>query len=100
MIAISIITCSVGVIGCIIGIATYTSAQLSKAKQDGALMEKVDYLVRSFDEQKRDVKERNTLIDNILDEHTREITELKTKIKHLEKEVFDNGGTRLRFPAE
>lgn len=88
---LSIITCCVGVIGCVIGVATFVSAQLSKAKQDGALMEKVDYLVRSFDEQKRDVKEHNGIIDNVLDEHTKDITELKTKVKHLEKEVFNNG---------
>lgn len=91
---VSIITCCVGVIGCVIGVATFTSAQLSKAKQDGALMEKVDYLVRSFDEQKKDTKERNTIIDNILSEHTRSLTELRTKVKHLEKEVFNIGSER------
>lgn len=91
---VSIITCCVGVIGCVIGVATFTSAQLSKAKQDGALMAKVDYLVRSFDEQKKDTKERNTIIDNILSEHTRSLTELRTKVKHLEKEVFNIGSER------
>ena len=33
---ISIITCCVGIIGCVIGVATFVSAQLPKAKQDGA----------------------------------------------------------------
>lgn len=91
---VSIITCCVGVIGCVIGVATFTSAQLSKAKQDGALMAKVDYLVRSFDEQKKDTKERNTIVDNILSEHARSLAELRTKVKHLEKEVFDIGSER------
>lgn len=92
---VSIITCCVGVIGCVIGVATFTSAQLSKAKQDGALMAKVDYLVRSFDEQKKDTKERNTIIDNILSEHTRSLTELRTRVVHLEKEIFTNETKRF-----
>ena len=56
---IPIITCCVGIIGCVIGVATFVSAQLSKAKQDGALMNKVDYLVSGFDELKKEQKERN-----------------------------------------
>ena len=55
---VAIITSIVGIIGCIIGVATFTSAQLTKARENGKLMEKVDYLVKSFDEQKKDLKER------------------------------------------
>lgn len=89
---ISLIACIVGVIGCVIGVATFVSAQLTKAKENGALMEKVDYLVRSFDEQKKEVKEHNTAIDRLLDEHTISITDMQARIKNLEKEVFH--GTR------
>ena len=89
---IATITCIVGVIGCIIGVATFVSAQLTKAKENGALMEKVDYLVRSFDEQKKEAKEHNQFFDRVLDEHTVAITDMQARIKNLEKEVFH--GTR------
>lgn len=86
---ISIITCVVGIIGLLIGIATYIGALLSKAKENGALMEKVDYLVKSFDEQKAELKERHNAVSSILDEHTRDITSLKTRVDHLEREIND-----------
>lgn len=88
---ISIIASIVGIISCLIGVATYTSAQLTKARENGALIEKVDYLVKSFDEQKRELKERHTWTTKILDEHTRDITNLKARIEHLEKEIEENG---------
>lgn len=86
---ISIITCCVGIIGCVIGVATFVSAQISKAKQDGALMEKVDYLVRGFDEQKKEQKEQNHQQDKLLSEHSVAIKELQTRMKNIEKEVFN-----------
>lgn len=87
---ISIITCCVGIIGCVIGVATFVSAQITRAKQDGALMEKVDYLIRGFDEQKKDSKERYNAFDTVLDEHTKDITDVKARVRNLEKEVFKN----------
>lgn len=85
---ISIITCIVGIIGCVIGVATFVSAQIVRAKEDGALMEKVDYLVRSVDEQKRDSKERNSLLDRTLKEQSEAIVDLQARMKSVEKEVF------------
>ena len=85
---ISIITCCVGIIGCVIGVATFVSAQLSKAKQDGALMEKVDYLVNSFNELKKEQKECNKSQDDIIAEHAIAIENLQTRMKNVENEVF------------
>lgn len=85
---ISLITCVVGIIGCIIGVATFTAGSLARAKEDGKLMEKVDYLVRSFDEMKADTKIHNNAIDDILDEHTKDITDLKARMRNVENEVF------------
>ena len=85
---ISVITCTVGIIGCVIGVATFVSAQLVRAKEDGKLMEKVDYLVRGFDEQKKDTKERNNNLDSIIDDHTKLLSTLDTKVRNLEREVF------------
>jgi hypothetical protein len=86
---ISIITCCVGIIGCVIGVATFVSAQLSKAKQDGALMEKVDYLIKGFDEQKKEQKDRNLVQDEIISKHSEAIVDLQARVKNIEKEVFD-----------
>ena len=85
---ISIIACVVGIVGCVIGVATFVSAQMVKAKEDGKLMEKVDYLVRGFDEQKKDTKERNNNIDSVIDDHTKCIADLSARMKNVEKEVF------------
>lgn len=87
---ISIITCCVGIIGCVIGVATFASAQISKAKQDGILMNKVDYLVNSFDEQKKEQKERNKSQDDTIAEHAIAIENLQTRMKNVENEVFKN----------
>lgn len=77
---ISLIGCIVGIIGCVIGVATFVSAQLSRAKQDGVLIEKVDQCVRGITELKADVKERNEKFNGVIDQHTRDIAQLKTQM--------------------
>lgn len=77
---VSIIGCVVGIIGCVIGVATFVSAQLTRARQDGVLVAKVDQCVKGIDELKSDVKERDDKFDKVIDEHTRDIAELKTQM--------------------
>ena len=77
---VSIIGCVVGIIGCVIGVATFVSAQLTRARQDGVLVAKVDQCVKGIDEIKGDVKERNEKFDTIIDEHTKDIAQLKTEM--------------------
>lgn len=77
---VSIIGCVVGIIGCVIGVATFVSAQLTRARQDGVLVAKVDQCVKGIDELKSDVKERDDKFDKIIDEHTRDIAELKSQM--------------------
>lgn len=77
---ISIIGCVVGIIGCAIGVATFVSAQLTRARQDGVLVAKVDQCVKGIDEIKSDVKDRNDKFDKVIDEHTKDITELKSQM--------------------
>jgi len=81
---VSIIACVVGIVGCVIGVATFISAQIVRAKEDGRLMEKVDYLVRGFDEQKKDTKEKNNTFDRMFSEHTTAIVDLRARVKNLE----------------
>ena len=78
--ALSLIGCIVGIIGCVVGVATFVSAQLTRAKQDGVLMEKVDQCVRGITELKVDVKERNEKFDTVIDQHGKDIAQLKTQM--------------------
>lgn len=80
---ISIITCVVGVIGCIIGIATFVSAQITKAKQDGMLIAKIDQCVKGIDEIKNDMKDKNHEYDKLLDDHTIRIAKLEKDVENL-----------------
>ncbi len=77
---ISIIGCVVGIIGCVIGVATFVSAQLTRARQDGALIAKIDYCVKGIDEIKVDCKDRNDKYDEVINQHTKYITELKSQM--------------------
>lgn len=78
---ISIITCVVGIVGCLIGVATFVSAQITKAKQDGMLIAKIDQCVNGIEEIKNDMKEKNHEFDTIIDEHTKKIVRLETQMK-------------------
>ena len=79
----SIITCAVGIISCTIGVATFVSAQITKAKQDGMLIAKIDQCVSGIEDIKTDMKEKNKEIDNVTDEHTRKIVRLETQVKNI-----------------
>ena len=85
--AISIIGCAVGIIGCAIGIATFVSAQITKAKQDGMVLAKVDECVQNTEEIKKDMKEKNKEYDTIIDGHTQAITKLKTEMQMVLKNL-------------
>lgn len=79
--AISIIGCVVGIVTCTVGVATFISAQITKAKQDGMLVAKIDQCVNGIEDLKKDVKEKNKELDSIVDEHTRDIVKLKTQMR-------------------
>ena len=53
---------------------------MSRAKQDGQLIAKVDQCVKGIEELKVDVKERNEKFNDILDEHSKDITALKAQM--------------------
>lgn len=82
-----IIGCIVGVISCIVGVATFVSAQLTKAKQDGMLIAKIDQCVNGIEDIKNDMKEKNKEVDKVIDEHTRDIVELKAQMKTVFKQI-------------
>ena len=84
---ISLIGCIVGIVSCIIGVSTFVSAQVTKAKQDGIQIAKLDQCVSGIEEIKKSVKEKNHEIDTILDEHMKAITQLQTEMKTVFKQL-------------
>ena len=82
---IAVIGCVVGVIGCVVGVCTFVAAMISRAKQDGILIAKIDQCVKGIDEIKADMKEKNKENDQIISQHSEDIAELKTKVANLEK---------------
>ena len=84
---ISIITTVVGIIGCIIGVATFVSAQITKAKQDGAMIEKINMCLANTEEIKNDMKEKNKELDSVIDSHSQAITKLQTEVKVIFKKL-------------
>ena len=78
---ISLIGCIVGIVSCVVGVSTFVSAQVTKAKQDGMQIAKLDQCVNGIEEIKKEMKEKNHELDEVIDEHTREITQLQTEMK-------------------
>lgn len=83
---VTIIPLVVGIIGCVIGVATFISAQITKAKQDGMVLAKVEQCVKNTEEIKKEMKERNKELDVVIDRHSQDIIELQTKMKM----IFEN----------
>lgn len=83
MSVVSIISCIVGIVSCVVGVSTFVSAQVTKAKQDGMLIAKIEQCINGIEEIKSNMKEKNHELDKILDEHTKQITELKTQMRTL-----------------
>lgn len=84
---ISLIGCIVGIVSCIVGVSTFVSAQVTKAKQDGMQIAKLDQCVNGIEEIKKEMKEKNRELDAVIDEHTREITQLQTEMKSVFKQL-------------
>ena len=84
---ISLIGCIVGIVSCVVGVSTFVSAQVTKAKQDGMQIAKLDQCVNGIEEIKKEMKEKNHELDAVIDEHTREITQLQKEMKYVFKQL-------------
>lgn len=84
---IPLIGCIVGIVSCVVGVSTFVSAQVTKAKQDGMQIAKLDQCVNGIEEIKKEMKEKNRELDAVIDEHTREITQLQTEMKSVFKQL-------------
>ena len=87
---ISIISCVVGIIGCVIGVSTFVSANLTRAKEDGAQIAKLDQCVKGIEEIKASMKEKNHEFDEVIQEHSVAIAELKTQVTSIFKQIGKN----------
>lgn len=90
MSTISLIGCIVGIISCLVGVSTFVSAQITKAKQDGVQLAKLDQCINGIEEIKSSMKEKNHEIDATLDQHSKDITELQTQMKTVFKQINMN----------
>ena len=87
MTPVSIVTCIIGGGTFLIGLITLISAQMTKAKQDGALLAKIDQCVSGINEIKTDMKDKNKEIDRIVSEHSLDISRIKEQIKALQEKI-------------
>lgn len=74
-----------GVIACCVGVATFITGMLTRAKQDGQLIAKLDSALKGIEEIKGDVKS----IQNIQNAHENEITQINTELRTLKEKVSD-----------
>lgn len=84
------ITFVCGVIMCIIGVATFISAMMQRARKDGQLEYKVDQILKEIDEMKRSQElrgDRLEKVENTISTHTEQIKTLFGNYKDVKKQL-------------
>lgn len=84
------ITFICGVIMCVIGISTFVSALLTKARKDGQIEFKVDSALKGIDEIKDSLKGHNTWQEQMsikVESHEEKIESLFRKTSELRKDL-------------
>lgn len=84
------ITFVCGVIMCIIGVATFVSAMMARARKDGQLEYKVDQILKEIDEMKRSQElrgDRLEKVENTISTHTEQIKTLFGNYKDVKKQL-------------
>lgn len=87
------LTWACGILMCIIGVCTFVSGMVNRAKGDGILSNKVDNALKGIEDIKTTLLEQRTWRDSInkaLTEHSEKIKTLFNRINSLEKEVRDD----------
>ena len=82
------ITFICGVILCVIGIATFVTGLVSRAKEDGALSNKVDTALKGIDEIKQTLNEQRDWRETIgieLETHEQKINTLFNRVESIER---------------
>lgn len=84
------ITFICGVILCVIGVATFVTGLVSRAKDDGALSNKVDTALKGIDEIKQTLNEQRNWRETIgieLENHEQKIDTLFNKVESIERSI-------------
>ena len=84
------ITFICGVILCVIGVATFVTGLVSRAKEDGALSNKVDTALKGIDEIKQTLSEQRNWRETIgieLENHEQKIDTLFNKVESIERSI-------------
>lgn len=84
------ITFICGVILCVIGVATFVTGLVSRAKDDGALSNKVDTALKGIDEIKQTLNEQRNWRETIgieLENHEQKIDTLFKKVESIEHNI-------------
>lgn len=84
------ITFICGVILCVIGVATFVTGLVSRAKEDGALSNKVDTALKGIDEIKQTLNEQRDWRETIgieLENHEQKIDTLFNKVESIERSI-------------
>ena len=84
------ITFICGVILCVIGVATFVTGLVSRAKEDGALSNKVDTALKGIDEIKQTLSEQRDWRETIgieLENHEQKIDTLFKKAESIERNI-------------
>ena len=84
------ITFICGIILCVIGVATFVTGLVSRAKEDGALSNKVDTALKGIDEIKQTLSEQRDWRETIgieLENHEQKINTLFNKVESIEHNI-------------
>ena len=84
------ITLIVGIISCIIGVSTFVSSMVTRAKTEGQTVEKINQCIKGIEDIKQDLKENavnyNNLHGMVIDHESR-IRSIEDDIKTLFEKV-------------
>lgn len=75
---------------CVIGVATFVSSMISKARQDGQIITKLDFCLQALDEVKKDFSSHREISEQIrldLTTHEEQIHTLFNRLENVEERV-------------
>lgn len=75
---------------CVIGVATFVSSMINKARQDGQIITKLDFCLQALDEVKKDFSSHREISEQIrldLTTHEEQIHTLFNRVTNVEERV-------------
>lgn len=75
---------------CVIGVATFVSSMISKARQDGQILTKLDFCLQAIEEVKKDFSTHREVSEKIrltIQSHEEQIHTLFNRLENVEERV-------------